>query len=121
MSKSHERINVEQAPHGKSSKAALTSSLVTFTPGGDFEIIRPDLRSLTRRGGLVARRSGVSTIEPPSTLHMNLAPALKRNLSLADFGRTTRPLLDRVAFMIDVLPKFRATFAFESTTSLRTG
>src|SRR4051794_14503821 len=74
MPQSYQHIDVEEVPHGKSSSAARTSSLVTCTCAGDFVIINPvfewRISFVFSFGGC----SGVRTIESPSILQMRFTP-----------------------------------------------
>lgn len=72
-----QHIYIEQVPHGKSSIAARTSSLETLICSGDFVIRKPVFGSVTNFGRSSAALSGVSTIEPPFTVHSNVAPGRK--------------------------------------------
>src|SRR5437660_694828 len=74
MGEGDQGIDVQQVSHGKSSRAARTSSLVTLASTGDCVMRNPDLGSSTRRGRSVTEYSGVSTIERPCTLQANVVP-----------------------------------------------
>src|SRR6266568_3420963 len=89
-------IHVQQVSHGKSSRAALTSSLVTFVSAGDLVMRNPDFGSLIRRGRSLTGYSGVSTMEWPCTLHTNFTPGRRCRRTRACLGRITWPLLESV-------------------------
>src|SRR5258707_2923702 len=95
----NQRIHVQQVSHGKSIRAARTSSLVTFISAGDLVMRSPDFGSFIGRGRSVTGCSGVSTIECPCTLHTNLTPGRRCRRMRACFGRTTWPLLDSFVVM----------------------
>src|SRR5437868_8579998 len=99
VSQGDQRVDVEQVPHGKSSRAARMSSLVTFVSAADFVMHKPDFGSLIRRGCSATGCSGVSTIECPCTLQTNFTPARRCKRIRACLGSTTWPLLDRVTVM----------------------
>src|SRR5690348_14585025 len=92
-------VDVQEIPHGKSAMAARTSSLVTLVPAGACVIRKPVFESVTNLGRSRLTRSGVRTIEPPSTLQENFVPGCRRSRIRACFGSTTWPLLDNVAVM----------------------
>src|SRR5947209_6699571 len=99
VSQCNERIDVQQVPHGKSSRAARTLSLVTLVSGGDCVMHRPDFGSLIKREGSDTGCSGVSTIECPCTLQTNFTPGRRCKRMRACLGNTTWPLLDSFAIM----------------------
>jgi hypothetical protein len=93
---SQQHIDVEQVSHGKSSIAARTSSLETLISSGDFVIRKPVFKSVTNFGLSSATLSGVSTIEPPCTLHTKVAPGRKCRRLRTFLGKTICPLLDNL-------------------------
>src|SRR5947199_8372561 len=102
---SDECIDVQKILHGKSTKAAFTSSEVTFVPAGDLVIRSPEIWSRKRRGALLAECCGVRTIDGPCTLQSNFTPGRRRSRRRACLGKTTWPLLDNfVVIRLTVLP-----------------
>lgn len=116
MGQRDQRIDVQQVPHGKSSRAARTSSLVTLVSAGDCVMRKPDFGWVTKRGCADTGRSGVSTMECPCTWHTNLTPGRRCRRIRACLGRTTCPLLESVAIMPYCLTTIQVSQAFGLAT-----
>src|SRR5260221_11994462 len=99
MRQRNQGVDVQEVSHGKSAKAARTSSLETLTAGGDFVIRNPVAGSRMSFGRSRLRGSSVRMMESPSTRQSNLVPGRNWSRARACLGRTTCPLLDKVTVM----------------------
>src|SRR5437660_1015195 len=105
MGQRNQGIYVQKVSHGKSTSAARTSSLDTFTSGGDFVIRNPVAGSRISFGRARTRDSSFRIMESPLILQLNLVPGRSCSRVRARLGRTTCPLLDNVTVMA-----YRLTF-----------
>ena len=96
MGQCNQGIHVQQLSHGKSANAVRTSSLETFTSGGDSVIFNPVAGSRMSLVRSRPRDSSVKMMESPSTRQLNLLPGRNCNRVRTGLGSTTCPLLDSV-------------------------